>query len=267
MRLVVRENWLAFTEPLEGGPSAPVIYQDIRGKVTGPYGILCDTPSEVAALPMDHPDGRPATPAEKVAAYHAVKNSPDAARLGWRFAAKLSPLRFSLASMHAMALAKFDVNDRILSARLRGHWEDLPANAQMALHSLAWACGANAHFPRLFDAVRAGDYELAAGEIHMNERTPEGLYNGGLVPRNRANKILMRNAGRVRDFHLDVDSLNWSSLLSVSDADTQPDLSTVLDSDPPSQPNAASQPTVHPMPDTLDAYRSMRGEPPDDEAA
>lgn len=244
MRAVVRGQWLNFTEPLEGGPSAPVIYQDIRGKVTGPYGILCDTPSEVAAMPLDHPDGRPATYAEKVAAYHAVKSDPDAARLGWRYAAKLSKLRFSLASMHAMAFAKLDTHDRILAARLPNRWDDLNACVQMAIHSLAWACGANAHFPRLFQAVADGDFELAAVEIHINEWTPEGLHNKGLIPRNVANKLLMRNAARVRDYHLDPDTLEWGHLIGVSDAETLPDLSQA-DPSPLPEDVTGSGGTVH----------------------
>ncbi len=216
---VVRAAWLDFTDPLEGGPSAPVIYQDIRGKVTGPYGVLCDTPSEVAALPMDHPDGRPATAAEKVAAFHAVKNDPFAAQQGWRRAAKLSALRFSLANMHAMALAKWDVHDRILRARLPD-WDTYPACARMALHSLAWACGANAHFPRMFQDVANRDFDGAAVEIRINEWTPEGLHNAGIIPRNRANEILMRNAQRVDSFKLDPNLLDWHDVIGVSDAET-----------------------------------------------
>ncbi len=240
------DAWLAFTGDIEGGDAAPVIYQDIRGMVTAPYGILCDSAAAVASLPLDHADGSPATYSERVAAFCAVKADPDAARLGWRHAAKLTTLRFSVARMHELALRKLASNERVLLARLPECWADLGACAQMALHSLAWACGPNAHYPRLFEAVRSRDFTRAASEILINTRTPEGLHNAGLVPRNRANEILMRNAQRVQDYHLDPDLLDWVHVLGVADADTLREL-----------PNAASSPTIYPAP---------RDEDPDDAA-
>ena len=247
---VVRAIWLEFTEALEGGPSAPVIYQDIRGKVTGPYGYLCDSASAVAALALDHPDGRPATAAEKVAAFHAVKNDPYAAKAGWRRAATLSALRFSLASMHAMALERYDSNDRVLRARCPD-WDTLPACARCALHSLAWACGPHAHFPRLFTDVNARDFDGASVEIHMNEYTPEGIHNAGLVPRNVRNKLLMKNAQRVDAFHLDPDLLDWVHDLEVSAAPTLREF-----------PSTASSPSIF-----VDCYIAGEGVDDPDDAA
>lgn len=283
---VVRERWVEMTEPLEGGVSC--LYNDIRGIPTIAYGNAVFTPSEAAALDLRHADGTPATAAEKVAAWHTVKNDPNAARLGWRHAAKLTSLRLTRDGMAAMALAKYDANGRTLRARCPD-WDTLPACARMGLHSLAWACGANAHYPRLFEAVNARDFARyekrvidgipvevvvggAAFEIHMNEITPEGLKNTGLVPRNVANKLLMRNAGRVDSFKLDPDYLNWTSLVGVDEAPTQPELpmyDLTKDSEPPPSTapegsyaralerlaslagNTSSSPTIHPFPDTV----------------
>ncbi len=280
MRAVVEAAWLKFTGDIEGGDAAPVIYQDIRGKVTAPYGILCDSASAVAAMPMQHPDGRPATDAEKVAAFYSVKNDPSAARLGWRHAAKLSDLRFSVESMHRLAMRKLHDNERVLRSKLPD-WDDLGACVQMALSSLAWGAGPNAHYPRMYEAIKARDFarmaiqirngvpgEVVAGgaalEIHMNERTPEGKFNAGLVPRNIANKILLRNAQRVHDFHLDPDTLDWTHVLGVADAPTLREL-----------PNAASSPTIYPGPPSEEETGSggvvhllgyPDGSDPDDEA-
>lgn len=240
MRNVVRDNWLAFTEPMEGGIAC--CYADIRGKVTVAYGNLVDTPGEVAALPLTHPDGTPATNAEKVALWQMLHNDPGAAKGGWWYAAKLSPLRLSREAMGGLALARLEANDRVLASRLKS-WADEPACAQMAMHSLAWACGPYAQFPKLFSAVDAGDYSSASVHIHMNEWTPEGLHNKGLIPRNIANKTLMRNAQRVRDFHLDPDYLNWKSDLDVTDTPTQPG-GTV--DNPASSPTIAADPIIHP---------------------
>lgn len=245
MRDVVRSRWFEFTEPLEGGVAS--FYADMRqtpehpnGIVTIAYGNAIFTPSEAAALPMVHPDGTPATDAEKIAAWHTVHADPVARVHGWQYAARLSPLRLPREGMRALALARLESNEAALKSKLSECWDDLEACAQLALHSLAWAVGVHSPYPRLFQDVRDGDYEAAEVEIHMNEWTPEGTLNRGLIPRNVANKILMRNAARVRDFHLDPDLLDWTHVLGVSDAVTVPALD-----------NPASSPTVHPMPDTV----------------
>ncbi len=228
MRSIIRDQWLAFTEPLEGGVAC--LYNDVRGLTTIAYGNLCNSPGEAAALPLVHPDGTYASTAEKIAAWHSVHDDPAAAHYGWRYAAKLTPLRLTRDGMAGLALRKLDQNDAALHNRLPD-WETYPACAQMALHSLAWACGPGAHFPRLFSAAQARDWDVCSIEIHMNEWTPEGIRNAGLVPRNVANKILMRNAQRVEAFHLDPDLLNWTQVLGVSDAETQPDLASILPTD------------------------------------
>jgi GH24 family phage-related lysozyme (muramidase) len=228
VRQSVRDAWLAFTEPLEGGVSC--LYNDVRGKTTIAYGNLCDTAGEAAALPLVHPDGTFATTAEKIAAWRAVHDDPNATTGGWRYAARLTPLRLTREGMAGLALARLELNDRILLARLP-EWESYVACAQMAMHSLAWACGANAHFPRLFQAVTDRDFDRAAIECHMNEWTPEGIHNVGLVPRNVATRVLMRNAQRVEAFHLDPDLLDWTHDLSVAEAPTLTELP-----DPPSEP-------------------------------
>ncbi len=239
MRDVVRDRFLEYTEPLEGGIAC--CYADIRGKVTVAYGNLVDTPGAVAALPLQHPDGTPATNAEKVALWQLLHSDPGAAKGGWWYAAKLSPLRLTREAMGGLALARLDSNDAILRKRLVT-WDELGACAQLAMHSLAWACGAGANFPKLFAAVDAGDFSAASVHIHMNEWTPEGLHNKGLIPRNIANKILMRNAQRVRDFHLDPDYLNWTTDLDVTDSPTQPGGGVT---NPASEPTIAPDPIVH----------------------
>ncbi len=210
MRDSVRSAWFAFTEPLEGGIGC--LYNDRRGIPTIAYGNAVFTPSEAAALPLMHPGGVPATPAEKIAAWHAVHDDPRAAEAGWTYAAKLSDLRLTREGMQTLALGKLDTNDRILLARLP-EWESYNSCAQMGFHSLAWACGANCHFPRLFGDAANRDWDACAVEIYMNEWTPEGIHNVGIIPRNRANAILMRNAQRVDAFHLDPEYLNWQTEL------------------------------------------------------
>ncbi len=228
---VVRAAWLAFTEPLEGG--VPFFYLDVRGIVTVAYGNAIFSPADAARLPLMRAGGVPATRDEIVAAYERVLGDPHAANRGHLYAKGLTTIRLTREGMGDLALGKYDSNDRILRARVPD-WDEMPACARCALHSLAWACGANAHFPRLFSAVNARDFARAALEIHMNEITPEGIRNAGLVPRNVRNRTLMRNAQRVHDFKLDPDTLDWSHDLAVSEP---PTLRAVT--------NPASEPTLH----------------------
>jgi len=231
MRSAVRERWIEFTEPLEGG--VPYFYADIRGLITIAYGNLVDPLSLALGLPMKRPDGSDATTTEITAAWLAVKGDPKAPTWGHTYARTLTSLRLTRDGMSTLALGRLELNDHVLRRRL-SNWDDLPACAQMALHSLAWACGPEFHFPKLLSAVLARDFEAASVHIHMNEWTPEGKRNAGLVPRNVANKLLMRNAERVQSYKLDPDTIEWHHLIGVEDLDTQPDL-----------PNPASEPTVY----------------------
>lgn len=248
MRDSVRARWLEMTEPLEGG--VPYPYADIRGLITIAYGHLADPMSTFINLPLVRPDGVPASTVEKASAWQAVKNDRDAALKGHRYAAKLTTLRLTRDGMAGLALGKLDAND--VAARQRfPDWESYPACAQMAMHSLWWACGPNVAFPKLYSAVHARDFDAASVHIHMREVTPEGIRNAGLAPRNVANKILMRNAQRVEAFVLDPDLLDWKHDLGVADAPTLPAMD-----------NPASEPTIHVQPSHY-----LGNEEPDPDAA
>jgi len=255
MRPAVAEQWLTFTEPMEGGVLC--WYNDVRGLTTIAFGDLCNTPSEAASLPMVHPDGTFANTAEKIAAWRAVHDDPHAAAGGWRYAAKLTDLRLTREGMRGLALAKLATNDRILLARLPA-WEDYNACVQMAMHSWAWACGPNGHWPRLFQAVTDRDFDRAAVEIHINEWTPEGVHNVGLFPRNDANKLLMRNAQLVDAYHLDPNTIEWAAVIGVHDLDTVPAIDVAPDCEPTT---TATFPTIHRL-----RYDRGPDDPPDEAA-
>lgn len=241
-RQVVCDVWIAFTESFEGG--VPCLYNDIEGKTTIAYGNLCDSPAAVVALPLMHPGGIAATPAEKIAAFHAVHDDPHAAAAGWQYAARLSPLRLTREGMTELALARLEMNNADLVAQLP-EFEDYGACAQVALHSWAWACGSRSPFPKMMAAVRARDFASyarkvvdgfetdvltggAAVEIFIKEWTtaPDGtaIKNAGLVPRNVANRILMCNAAHVDAFQLDPDFIEWKIDLTAANAETRPEV-------------------------------------------
>lgn len=251
MRPVVREQFLAFTEPLEGG--IPYLYADIRNLITISYGNLVDPLSAALGLPLMHSGGVVATKAEITSAWLAVKGDPNAASRGHTYARGLTTLRLTREGMGELALGVLGRNDGAALARFPD-WEDYPACAQLAIHSLFWACGSAARFPKLYSAVQARDWDACSVHIQMREITPEGLVNAGLRARNTANRRLMINASRVQAYRLDPDTLNWTSLIGVQDAPTLPDLSQADD-----YPHT---PTTYV--DTIVGRRVRPGDPPDD---
>lgn len=213
---LIREQWLEYTEALEGG--VPCLYNDIYGYTTIAYGNLCNSPGAVMALPLMHPGGIPATNAEKMIAFVKVHDDPVAkknlTRTSWTYYAKLTPLRLTREGMTTLALAKLDSNDRELVKLIPG-FTDMPLNAQLALHSWAWAVGSHARYPKMMRALAEGDFATAAVEIFIDESGPDHIIgtsddNRGLKPRNIRNRILMKNAAWTRDMRLDPDVIEWT---------------------------------------------------------
>ena len=231
MRPSVRASFVDFTASFEG--VVPWMYADILGLVTTAIGNLIDPIGAAMGLPwIVRATGEPATPAAVVTDWQRVKGDPSLARLGHRACERITALRLTDEGVKLVVERKLEQNDAALAKRVVD-WDDLPACAQLAMHSLAWACGPAANFPVLFSAVNARDFDAAAIHIAINEWStrPDGtrLRNAGLVPRNAANRVLMRNAARVRDFRLDPDLLDWQHDLSVADASTLPALPSELD--------------------------------------
>lgn len=245
MRAAVREAWMAFSAPLEG--SVLHLYADVKGLVTIGVGNLVDPVAAAVHLPLRRPDGTMATRDEIVADWARVKNDPHAATRGHRYAATITTLRLTHEDVGKLVMGKLDANDGALLRRFPD-WESWLADAQLATHSMAWACGAAFRFPRLDDALRRKDYFIAAAECSMVE---EG--NPGLKPRNMANRMLYRNAAMVQGEGLDAERLWWPRDLwadppwSADDTPTQPEIRLdLLESDRPG-PDWA---TVHALPDT-----------------
>jgi hypothetical protein len=232
VRAVVRAAFHAFSAPLEG--RTDFMYLDSaepRAFVTIGVGNLCPL-SFAVTLPFIHPDGHAASRSEIAAAWAVVDNRQDLAKYGGMVFAGLSgnQLRLPKVAVDAMVARKLDETDRTL-AGMFSDWATWPACGQLALISWAWAVGPHASYPLMLAALRERDFLTAAEECTINPQ------RGTIITRNARNRILLRNAGRVDDFHLDPDLLDWERPLDVSEADTQPEL-----------PNPASAPTVYVLP-------------------
>lgn len=221
----VRSAFVSFTENLEGHVS--YMYLDNLGLVTTGDGNLIDPVSIALTLPWTVSDSTvPATRLQIVAEWNRVKalvaHKNDGGGRGSIFE-KTARLHLSEDGIAILVDQKLDLNEHYLSKSFPT-FADWPADAQLALHSMAWALGAafRPKFPRFSAAVDAYDFAAAAGpagnpiadpsvrgESWMKDDT-----NPGLRRRNLANRVLFTNAFVVRRDAKDPDTLVWPASLT-----------------------------------------------------
>ena len=92
-------------------------------------------------------------------------------------------------------------------------WDSFPADAQLAIMAMAWACGPA--FPKTFtnfaSFVNKRDWANAAKCAKIRE---EG--NAGIVPRNKQVAFCLANAAEIDDGHYGTPALYWPN--PVTDA-------------------------------------------------
>lgn len=242
MRASVRDTFVRTMVQWEG--EVPWMYLDIIGLVTVGIGNLIDPVDTALDLPFVRPDGSPASRDEIRAAWWAVKNAPHLAQHGHRPAARYSTLRLTPDGIRSVVLRKVDQNHDILRLRFPDI-DTWPADAEMATHSLAWACGPRFPFPRLAMALRARDFVAAVQHCHIDETG-----NPGLRPRNAGNKRMYRNAARVQAFGLEADTLIYPAELA--------------DTPPPAPPDTVPDTAAARIAGTYQAMREMLGREPEE---
>lgn len=190
IKAAVLEVFPRFSIDFEGRVNT--FYRDILGLVTIGIGCLCDTVEGAMALPMVRADGTPAMPSEIAKAWQDVKANANP-RMHWKYAIPFNHgLRLTDEGVDALC------RERLLRDMVPGmvrafpQWTDFPADAQLACLSIAWACGSGwpGKFPLCKAALNSGDFRAAAIHGKIKETAPDGTYNAGVVPRNRANKYL-----------------------------------------------------------------------------
>jgi hypothetical protein len=156
-------------------------------------GNKIDPAIDALGLPwMLLPSRRLATNDEILAAWGAVKHDPECARRGWSYALALpvNNIRLSEEAIESLIQGRLDVNDAALRKRFT-LFEEWPADAQLAAHSMVWAMGFDGlirKFPKCCAALGKQDFVRAAAECKM---VPEV---GTLVIRNKLNFTLLHNA-------------------------------------------------------------------------
>lgn len=192
----VRQQFIAFSKPFEG--RMPTMYLDTHAPplVTIGVGNLIDPLESALALPFlwkgTHPPRR-ATPQEITAEWTHVKCLVALSHSSSSIWNTVTQLFLDDAAIDNLIYRRLDANDAILKRRLQfANYESWPADAQLGVHSMAWAMGPAFKFPKFELAMMRRDFTAAAAQCHMSDTD-----NPGLTPRNRANYCLFMNAAQV----------------------------------------------------------------------
>lgn len=211
MHAAVREAWIDYNKNLEGKLNG--LYADVDGWVTTGMGNKVDPVEDALDLPWCLlPSWRPATPSEIIAAWSAVKHDPRCATGGWPYAFSKpeNNIRLHDDAVHTLINSRLNLNDALLRKRFPD-FEDWPADAQLAVHSMVWAMGATRlfkNFPKCCKALEKQDFAAAAAECKMTGGGGKPA-TGSLVTRNELNFTLLHNAADVVDAGGDIDVLVW----------------------------------------------------------
>lgn len=203
MRQSVVDIFPAFTAPLEGCVLWP--YQDILGLVTIGYGCLID-PSSLASGVNDwllEGTSELPSPPQVVHEWGKVKAMPKAMHFA-RYKDSCR-LRLSMAGVDDLLQARMQLFEGTLRHYFPA-WDTFPADAQLAIMAMAWACGAG--FPATFKTFAAfvlkRDWANAAKCAKIRE---DG--NPGVHPRNLQVQLCLANAAAIDDGDQGTPALYW----------------------------------------------------------
>ena len=205
----------AFNEPFEGW--VPYMYLDIKGLVTVGLGNLIDPVDQATILPFRFKDTGALASAEQIATeWRRIKDEVWLAKKGHTDAGPLTRLELNADAVDALVAERLNRNESYLMRQPPfQQFAAWPADAQMALLSMAWAMGPAGpqKFTRFCAACVNLDFRTAAAECRMNEAG-----NPGLAKRNSANRTLLLNAAAVASGTpgLHAETLYYPNELSLS---------------------------------------------------
>lgn len=198
------EQYHSYSAPLEG--RVPTFYCDILGLITIAVGNLVNTLPQALALPMLLADGTKADQADIAADWHKLHdNAAYYAKRAWMVYTNTMRCHLDDAGIDALVRQTLAANEAIIRKRFPA-WDTFPADAQLAIMSIAWAVGAGFYvkFTNLAHCIDAQDWEACVATCKIRE---EG--NPGVVPRNAKNRFCFHNAAIVKNCKLDAEKLFW----------------------------------------------------------
>jgi GH24 family phage-related lysozyme (muramidase) len=217
MRSSVLSAFPAFTKKFEG--YLPYMYLDILGYVTTGAGNLVDPVSLALALPWQNADGSASSQADIEAAWNAVdaersdpkgqtQTSGLATKYGQAFGGVTS-IRLTDDAIDALVQSQMATNEQTIVSHVPG-WEDLYADAQLGVMSMAWAMGAGflGSFPAFTQALNKSPPDYAAAKANA------GFRGSGVATRIAANAIAFQNAHDAQAAGADPETLYYPGTYS-----------------------------------------------------
>ncbi|MEU8679520.1 peptidoglycan-binding domain-containing protein [Streptomyces sp. NPDC048560] len=230
MHQSVRDQWIAFNDPLEGRVN--FMYLDQKGWVSTGIGNKIDQTAAANSSPsaaersaslalagelrwLDG-NGSPVTADLVASEWDKVKGRLDLAPRGHgSFAPPFTSLHVADDEIDRHVFAKLDQMESFLTGRPEfGAFGSWPANAQLAALSMCWALGPAFKFPKLQGHVRERNWTSAADECHF---TPD---EGTIKVRNKLDRAHFLLARTVEDRGLPADrlALDLSDVFGVQGA-------------------------------------------------
>lgn len=194
----VKNRFIDFNAPFEG--RVKYMYLDIKGLVTVGVGNLVDPVGAATSLPFTFKNkpgaakaGQAASSTEIAAEWKKLKDDQSLAKKGHRHCEPITDLELTDAAIDALIERRLTQNETFLKKHFKD-FDTWPADAQMGVLSMAWAAGPGFYntFKNFSAACLALDFDKAATECRLSETG-----NPGVIPRNRADKLLFENAAAV----------------------------------------------------------------------
>ncbi len=198
MRQAVRDYFIKFSEPFEG--AVYHMYLDMKGLVSVGIGNLIEPIQLGWNYPWRRQDGTLASQSEYIAEWNLINGKPELAQQGWTGATRFCTLHLTPDDVATLCYAKMDSNELHLRIRVP-NFDEHPTDAQLMLHSWAWAVGPDANYPRMLKLIVAKEYAAAVAECDINPKV------GTIILRNAANRQLLLNAQWEKDNESDPEVL------------------------------------------------------------
>lgn len=171
MKDSAREKFLPESESFEG--VCDFMYLDVKCLVTTGIGNLIDPISTALGLPWKRKDGSDAGQSEISAEWSRIKNLTSVAAYGGGYYKKFTTLHLEQDGLEKLFSWRLGLNETFFRKRF-DDYEEWTADAQLAMHLFAWACGPalddphtpaiDGIYPKLAHALAAGDWLNASRE-------------------------------------------------------------------------------------------------------
>lgn len=199
----VRNIWIQFNKDLEG--FLDFMYLDSRNLVTTGMGNLID-PRHVAERLnwYDWRTGQYVSIDEIQAAWDLVKSRTDLSSHGGGAFKNVTTLRITEEEINSLIFSKLDEMEGYL--KRRAPFRDLetwPADAQLALLSMAWGMGPAFNFPRFQEFASQRRWREAATECRFSPDV------GTIKTRNNRNQQCFNNAALIEEESGDPTQVLW----------------------------------------------------------